>query len=136
MSASSIQLHLAPVNHLVQSSDGRLGIPSRPEAEGAVQKVLLVDGLQHVTHGALDHLVLKRRNPNRSCPTSVFGDVHPTNRLMPIPLGPQPGAQVLKIALQVLPILVLGDPIHPDCRILADTPVGGRQRRHINQMRQ
>ena len=53
------------------------------------------------------------------------------SNVIKIPLGPQPGVQVLKILLQVLPILVLGDPIHPDCRILSDTPVGGRQRRHI-----
>ena len=119
MSASRIQFTSPRKHHLIQSSDGLMGMPARPEAKGAVQKVLLVDGLQHVTHGALDDLVLKRRNPTRSCPTSVFGDVHPTDRLMPIPLGPQPGVQVLKILLQVLPILVLGDPIHPDCRILS-----------------
>ena len=107
-----------------------------PETKGAVQKVLLIDGLQHVAHGALDDLILQRRYPNRSGPTSVFGDVHPTDRLMPIPLGLQPGVQVLEIPLQVPPLLVLGHSIYPDCRILADTPVGGRQRRHINQMRQ
>ena len=126
--------HLAPVNHPVQSADRPVGITSRPEPRGAVKKVLLVDGFQHVAHGTLDHLVLECRNPDRSRPPSVFGDVHSSDRLVSIPLRPEPLVQVLEIALQVLPVLVLGDAIHPNRSVLPDAPVGGLQRGHIQQM--
>ena len=134
MSASRIPTHLAPVNHPVQSADRPVGITSRPEPKGAVKKVLLVDGFQHVAHGTLDHLVLECRNPDRSRPPSVFGDVHSSDRLVSIPLRPEPLVQVLEIALQVLPVLVLGDAIHPNRSVLPDAPVGGLQRGHIQQM--
>ena len=46
---------------------------------------LLVDGLQHLAHGVLNHLVLERRNPNRPRLDAVpFGNVHPLNRRRPV----------------------------------------------------
>ena len=46
------------------------------EAEATVPEVLLIDTLQHQHHGPLQHLVLERRNPNRSSrPAVPFRDV-------------------------------------------------------------
>ena len=48
----------------------------RVEAEAAVPEVLLVDTLQHHHHRPLQHLVLERRNPDRSSlPAVPFRDV-------------------------------------------------------------
>ena len=55
---------------------------------------------------------------------------------MPIPLGLQPFVQILQVLLQLLPVLLLRDPIHPHRPILADASVGPQERRHIYQMRQ
>ena len=105
--------HLAPVHDPLQGAHGVVGTASGPEAIRAVQKVLLVDGLQHLAHGVLDHLVLERRDANRPCLPLGLGDVDTSDRLMAVPLGLQPRVQVLEVGLQVLPVLLLGDPIHP-----------------------
>ena len=112
-----------------------MGTASRSEAVRAGTKVLLIDCFQHVAHGTLDHLVLERRDPNRPCPSSAFGDVHPSDRLVSIPLRLQPGVQALEIALQVSPVRLLGDSIHPCGRTLANAVIGDLQRGHIHQMR-
>jgi hypothetical protein len=44
--------------------------------------------------------------------------------------------QVLKISLQLLPILLLRDTIHADRRTLSGALVGSLQGGHIDQMRQ
>ena len=63
-----------------------------------------------------------------------FGDVHASDRLMAIPLFPQPRMQVLKVTLQVPSIRFLGDPIHPYRRIRSLPAVSSFEGRHINQM--
>ena len=65
-----------------------------------------------------------------------LGDVHSSQRLMPVPLRPQPPVQVLKIRLESLPVLRFAHPVHPHRRVSAQTMKGTLQRRHIYQMRQ
>jgi hypothetical protein len=55
---------------------------------------------------------------------------------MAIPLFLQPCVQLLKIRLQVLPVLFLGDPIHPHRCVRTLPVVCACEGRHIEQMRQ
>jgi hypothetical protein len=50
---------------VAQGAQGVMGRPLRPEAERAVQEVLLVDRLQQHHDRPLRHLVLERRNAQR-----------------------------------------------------------------------
>jgi hypothetical protein len=45
-----------------------------------------------------------------------------------------PSVQVLKIFFQVLPVLLLRDSIHADCRTLSGATVGSLQSWNINQV--
>ena len=115
---------------------GVMGVALRPEAVGAVTKVLLVDGLPHLAHRVLDDLVFDRRDPNRPRLARFLGDVHTPDRLMPPSLGLQPQVQVQQPRPQVPPVLLLRDSIHTHRRILAETVVGPLQARPIDQMGQ
>jgi hypothetical protein len=53
---------------------------------------------------------------------------------MAVTLRLHPSVQVLKVSLQVLPVLLLRDTIHADRRILSGALVGSLQGRHIDQM--
>jgi hypothetical protein len=86
--------------------------------------------------GVLDEIVLERTHANRPCLTLILRDADPSDRLVPILLRPQPLVQRPEVPLQVLPVLLLGDPVHPHRRLLAQTAVGPLQRRHIDQMGQ
>ena len=101
-----------------------------------IEKILFVNGLQPLTHGVLDQLVLTCRNAYWPRLTLSFGEVHPANRLMAVPLFLQPRMQVLKIRLQVPSILRLGDAIHPDRRIGSLTAIGALQSGHVDEVRQ
>ena len=127
-------LHLAPMDNLIQGAHRVMRTASWPKALGALEKVLLVDGLQHLAHGVLDHLVLERRDANWPGRTLGLGDVHTSDRLMAIPLGLQPCVQILEIVLQVLPVCLLGDPIHPHRRIGTLATVSSFEGRYIDQL--
>ena len=113
-----------------------MGTAPGPEAVRAVQKVLLVDRLQHLAHGVLDQLVLERRDPNRPRLPSVLRDEDASDRLMAIALRLHPRVEILEVSLQVLPVRFLRDPIHAHRRILAHAVIGPLQSRHIDPMRQ
>jgi hypothetical protein len=53
---------------------------------------------------------------------------------MAISLRLHPCVQVLEVCLQILPVLLLRDPIHTDRRILSHAVVGALQSRHIDKM--
>ena len=118
----------------VEGSHGVMGAASGPEAVGAVQEVLLVDGLQYLTQGILDNLVLERRDPNRPRPSPFLWDVDTPDRLMAISLRLHPCVQILEIPLQVLPVLLLRDSIHTHRRIISHAVVGALQSGHIDAM--
>ncbi len=109
---------------------------STSETVRAVQKVLLVDRFQHLTHDVLDQLVLERRDSNGPLLALILRDVDASDRLMAITLRLHPSVQVLEILLQVLPVLLLRDSIHTHRRIFSHAAVRSLQRRHIHQMRQ
>ena len=58
--------------------------PPRPESVAEAEEVFLVDGVQHVGHGALDDLVLQRRHRQRPSAAVRFGYVDPPARRRPI----------------------------------------------------
>ena len=49
----------------------------RPESVREAEKVLLVDGVEHLDDGPLDDLVLQRGNAERPLPPVRLLDVHP-----------------------------------------------------------
>ena len=87
-------------------------------------------------HGVLDQLVLERRDANRPRLALALGDVDPSDGLMAILLRLQPRVQLLEVRLQVLPVLLLRDPIHAHRRICTLAAIGALESGHINQMRQ
>ncbi len=118
----------------VEGANGVMGAAMGPEAVRAVQKVLLIDGLQHLSHGVLDQLVLERRDPNRPCLAVVLRDVDTSDRLVAISLRHHPLVQVAEVVLQGLPVLLLRDPIHTHRRILAHASIGAHQGWHVDEM--
>src|ERR1022692_4440234 len=60
---------------------------SWPEAERAVQKVLLVNGLQHHRDRALQHLILEGRDAQRAHLATVFRDVRTPHWRRPVRAG-------------------------------------------------
>jgi hypothetical protein len=129
-------LHLAPVHDLVEGPYGVMGTAPGPKSIRAAQKVLLVECFQHLTHGVLNQLILKRRNPNRPHVPLSLRDVDTPDGLMAIPLRLQPGMQSLEVGLQVVPVVLLCDPIHTHRRIRTRSAISSCQSRHIHQMRQ
>jgi hypothetical protein len=55
---------------------------------------------------------------------------------MAVSLRLHPRVQVPEVSLQVLPVLLLRDPIHTHRRILAHAVIGSFQSQHIDPMRQ
>ena len=106
----ALDVHLqdpAP-SHLHQASPQRLQRlmrrATRPKAVRAVQKVLLVDRLQHHRHRPLKHLVLEGRDADGPRRLAVaLRDVHPPHRGRPVRPGLDPVEQRLEVLLQVAP---------------------------------
>lgn len=86
---------------------------ARPEAIRTVQKVLLVDHLEHLAYCILDDLVLQALDADRSGLAPSLRDVREADRLVPPSPRLQPPVKVLEIALQLLPVFRLGHPIDP-----------------------
>jgi hypothetical protein len=108
----------------VEGAERVVGAASGPKAIRAVQKVLFVDGLQQLAQGVLDEFVLERRDAQRARLTFSFGDVDPSDRLMAVAFRLQPLEQFLQVAQQVLPVVLLGDPIHAYRRIRTEAVIG------------
>jgi hypothetical protein len=108
---------------------------SRTESIGTLQKILLVDCLQHLPQDVLNKFVLKRRDADWPRLLTVFlGDVSAKDWLVAIPHGTQPIVQVSIVCSQIPPVLLLRDPIHP-CRCLITlAPKGPLQSLLIDEM--
>jgi len=129
MSASQDPVHFPSVHHPVKGHEfASWGTTSGPEAVRAFQKVLLVDGLQHLADGILDHSVLERRYPYRaaSLPLS-FGCGHVGWADAGIALAFSRLCRFSRFSCSFRPLLLLRDPIHPYRPILADAVVGPLQ---------
>lgn len=61
-------------------------------------------------------------------------DVHPADRLVPVPLLPKALVQVPEIVVQSLPVHLLRHPVDAHGRIRPQTLKGPLQGRHIDQM--
>jgi hypothetical protein len=80
-------VHFAPARHPVKGADRVVSASTGSKTIRAVQKVLLVDGLQHFTQGVLYDLVLERtevRFLRRSVP--YLADM-PNGRVRPLSFG-------------------------------------------------
>ena len=71
--------------------------PSGPEPVGEADKVLLVDRIENLNHGALDNLVFERRDPQRPLPAIRFRNVGTKARLCPV--GTKTAFRRLQLAL-------------------------------------
>jgi hypothetical protein len=100
------EVHALRHQGLVQSVQGRVRAPPRPEAVAEPEKVGLVDGVQHLGHRALDDLVLQCRNAERAETAVSFRDVGSAHRLGPVLSAMDPFVQTLEIGLQI-PLVVL-----------------------------
>ena len=129
-------VHLALVYDPGEGPHGVMGTASGSEAMRAVQKVLLVDRLQHLAQGALDKLVLERRYPDRPRLSPFLRDVATSDRLMAISFRLHPRVQILEVLLQVPSVLLLRHSIHSYRCTLSCTTVSTFQSRHIDSMRQ
>src|SRR5437667_10609784 len=76
-------------------------IATGPEAKRAVPKVLLVDRLQQHHNGPLRHLVLERRNAERTLTTVRLVDVVTSDRRRAITTRFKTIEQALQVLLQL-----------------------------------
>src|SRR4029450_6810047 len=105
-------LSLAPVDALVQGAYRVMGPASRPEALGALQEGLLVDGLPDLAAGVLDHLVLARRHPHRPRLPWPLGDRDPSERVRAGARRFHRGVEPLEMRCQLWPVWLLRAPRH------------------------
>ena len=101
-------------SHLIRPRHERL-VRATPRSEPirALHECLLVHRLQHHQHRSLEHLVLRRRNPNRARlarPRLVQG--HPAHRRRPIPTRLEPLKQARQVRPQVRLVLRRRHPVH------------------------
>jgi hypothetical protein len=82
------------------------------------------DRRQDLCRHALDYFVLQRRYPQRSPASIRLRQILPPHRLGPVGAPGQPPGQVCQVAVQFLPVMRPGLPIHPGCRLLFQSPVG------------
>src|SRR6187431_1056524 len=86
-------------------------IPARSETIRAVQKVLLVHGLQQHRDRPLEHLVLKGWDAKRAALPVAFRNVHAPHWRRPVVTGLRQLQQLREIALELLRVLFGGLPI-------------------------
>jgi hypothetical protein len=128
--------HLAPLDALGQAADRVRGAASRSKALGAPQAILRVNGLQHLTHGVLDHRGLARRNPSRPRLPLTCGDRDPSERLLTLPLRLPPCVPTLEMRCQLPPVWLLRDSLHASRRVGTVPAIRACESRHIAPMRQ
>ena len=92
---------------------------SGPKPVGALEKILLVDGIQQVNHRLLHQLILKSRNRDRPLFPVLFGDIDPAQRLCPILAFFEPLMELTDILLDVRLVLFVRDPVDPCTGILS-----------------
>jgi hypothetical protein len=78
----------------------------RPESVREAEKVLLVDGVQHLDDGALDDFVLQRGNAERPLPPVRLRDVRSPDRTRSKRAPLEAGGQVAEVDLQHLTVML------------------------------
>jgi hypothetical protein len=94
--------------------------PAGSKPVRAVRKDRFVDGRQDHRQRVLHDFVLDRRDADGSRLPGSFGDVHPTDGLVPVLATFHPLVQRSEVSLQTLPVLLLADPVHAHGRVLAN----------------
>ena len=69
----------------------------RSEPVGEAEKVLLVDGVQHLDDGPLEDLVLQGSDAERPLPSVRLGDVHPPRGLRSVGAGVHTAEKVFEV---------------------------------------
>jgi hypothetical protein len=115
-----------------------MGRAARPEAVGAGQKVLLVNGFQQHHDGALRHLVLEGWNAERPefILSARFRDVDPTDRRGVVAAGFDAAEKINQVGLQVRLVFGRRHPVDAGGAILAGQPVGFPHPVQIDDMMQ
>src|SRR5690606_3421065 len=98
-------VHLLPHDSDAQRIQRLMRAALRPEAIGEAEEVLFVDHVQHLGDSALDELVLQRRHTQRTLPSIAFWNEHSTHRSCSVRPPLQSPRQLLKVFLQVLPVV-------------------------------
>ena len=129
-------VHLAILNRDRERIQRVMLSATGPKPVGEPQEVRLIDGVQHLNHGALDDLVLQRGDPERPKPPIGLGDVHPARRPGPVSAPLNPGVQIPKIPLQVLPIGIPRLAVDPRGRLRAQRPIRTTEAIDINMMQE
>ena len=93
------------------------------EPVGEAPEIHLVDGVEHFDDGPLNDLVLQRGDAERSLPPVCLRDVNPTTRCRPVAPCLDPCVQILKVDLQVLPVIGPRHPVHSRRGLWTDRPV-------------
>ena len=98
---------------------------SWPKAVRAVEKLLLVDGLQHHRHRSLKHLVLEGRNADGArLLTVALRDVYSSHGRCPVAVPDfARSSSVAEVFLQVRRVLFRGLPVHACGAVLARASV-------------
>src|SRR5215469_18682447 len=114
---TNINLKDPPARHLhrlaLHNSQRLMRRTSRPKAVRAVEKTLLIDGLQYHGHGSLEHFILEGGNADGSrLRTIAFRDVHPANWWRHVAAGMSAFKQRAEVALQIARVLLGHLPVH------------------------
>ncbi len=94
---------------------------SKPVRES--DEVLLVDHVQHLHERPLKDLVLQRGDTKRPKPPVRFRDEHSPGRLRPVTPRMNPVAQILKVPLEIRPVVLPRHTVHPRRGFWADRPI-------------
>ena len=123
---------------LPQSLQRLMGAPTGPEAERAIDKVLLVDRSQQHHHRTLENLVLQRRDADRALLRRVacFGDVNTSDGWGSVKARLGSVQKRLEVGLQVLTVFVPRLAVHARRSPLAGAMVRFGEPRQIHQIRQ
>src|SRR5215469_353326 len=98
-----------------------MGSPSGSKPVGALEKILLINGIQHLRHRRLQDLILQRGNRNRSLLPVLLRYIDPAQRLGLVLPIPEPLIQLSDISGGVLFILFVRNPIYPRAGLLPET---------------
>jgi len=88
-----------------------MGRAPRPEAEGAVVKVRVEGGRQHLQQRLLDQPIQHRRHPQLPRPAGELRDLHPPDRLRPVSARLELRAHVRPVLHEPRPQLLRAHPI-------------------------
>src|SRR5438034_1070963 len=119
----------------VADQNGLARRPTGPKPIRAVQKVLLVNRLEHHDHRPLKDLVFEGRYPDRARGCSIaLGDIRPLHGWRSVTARLGAVEQIPEILLQVLRIRVSRLSVYTRCAILPRAPIGLFEPGHVDMV--